>query len=69
LLAITFDLSVLEFYFNHPRYICQNDDISGSISVSDEYYETSEMKSSDQFSFQTFGFAFTNDKKGVWLCI
>ena len=54
LMAITFDLSVLEPYFNDPRYTYHNDDITGGISVSDEYYESPEMKSSDQFIVQSF---------------
>lgn len=35
-----FDLSVLEFYRNDPRYIYENDDIRGWISISDEYFES-----------------------------
>lgn len=55
---LVFDLEVLELYFNNPQYLCQNDDVTGSISVSDEYFESPEMRSSDQVILQTFGFAF-----------
>lgn len=54
----SFDLSVLEFYRNDPRYYYTNDDIQGSISVSDEYFESEEMPESDQVLLQTFGFSY-----------
>ena len=53
-----FDLSVLEFYRNDPRYFYNNDDINGSISISDEYYKTHKMQERDQVLLQTFGFAY-----------
>lgn len=54
----SFDLSVLEFYRNDPRYYYTNDDIQGSVSVSDEYFESPEMPESDQVLLQTFGFSY-----------
>ncbi len=51
-----FDLSVLESYRNDPRYTYSIDDIQGYISVSDEYYQSSQMKSSDKIVLQSFGF-------------
>lgn len=53
-----FDLSVLEFYRNDPRYMYVNDDISGSISISDEYFESGEVPESDEILLQTFGFCY-----------
>lgn len=54
----SFDLSVLEFYRNDPRYYYRSNDISGSIGVRDRYYESSEMPTSDQVLLQTFGFSY-----------
>lgn len=56
-----FDLSILEFYRNDPRYYYQNDDIRGNISIHDEYYETEQMAESDQILLQTFGFCYDDD--------
>jgi len=55
----SFDLSVLEFYRNDPRFIYQNDDISGFISISDQHHEDS-LKS-DRIVMQTFGFCYDNE--------
>lgn len=55
---LAFDLSVLEIYRNDPRYYYTNDDISGTISVSDEYFESEEMPASDQVLLEHFGFAY-----------
>lgn len=54
----SFDLSVLEFYRNDPRYSYTNNDITGSICVSDEYFESGKMPSSDQVLLQHFGFSY-----------
>lgn len=56
-----FDLSILEFYRNDPRYYYNNDDINGSISVRDEYYESNKMHERDQVLLQTFGFAYDEE--------
>lgn len=57
---VSFDLIVLEFYRNDPRYYYEHDDISGSISVHSEYYESDTMASSDQVLLQTFGFSYNS---------
>lgn len=54
----SFDLSILEFYRNDPRYSYSNDDINGSISVRSEYYESEQMHERDQVLLDTFGFAY-----------
>jgi hypothetical protein len=54
----SFDLRVLEDYRNDPRYSYTTDDIQGSISVSDKYYESNEMHPSDQVLLQSFGFSY-----------
>ncbi len=53
-----FDLSVLEFYRNDPRYDYWHDDISGKIGIVDHYYESGSMSERDQVFLQTFGFAY-----------
>ena len=56
-----FDLSVLEYYRNDPRYSYRTDWISGSISIRDEYFESDAMPEHDQVLLQTFGFAYDED--------
>lgn len=53
-----FDLSVLEYYRNDPRYYYLNDDISGQICISDEFLQSEGMDESDKVLLQTFGFAY-----------
>lgn len=52
----TFDLSVLEFYRNDPRYYYENDDIRGQI-----FYEDDEMPDRDKSFLQTFGFSYDEE--------
>jgi len=56
-----FDVSVLEFYRNDPRYHYDNNDISGWISVHDEYFESDKMAESDQALLESFGFCYTEE--------
>jgi len=55
----SFDLSVLEFYRNDPRYDYSTDDIHGSISIQSAHLEVT--KESDSVFLQTFGFCFDDD--------
>lgn len=57
----TFDLSVLEYYRNDPRYSYETDFIHGSISITDEYFESESVPEHDQILLQTFGFAYDDD--------
>jgi len=57
----TFDLSVLEFYRNDPRYRYTNDDIRGQVGMRDDYYGSSEIPEKDQVYLKTFGFAYDED--------
>lgn len=61
LLYESFDLSVLEFYRNDPRYYYTNNDISGSIGVRNEYFESEKMPPSDQVVLQSFGFSYDSE--------
>jgi hypothetical protein len=60
-----FDLSILESYRNDPRYYYRSDDTSGSISVTDEYYESEHMRDVDQVLLETFGYGFDPDMRRV----
>lgn len=53
-----FDLSVLEFYRNDPRYHYTNDEIRGYISISSQFYESPAMPDSDQILLNSFGFCY-----------
>lgn len=58
-----FDLSVLEFYRNDPRYHYETDDIRGWISIRDAYGDPSKTHERDQVHLQTFGFGYDDDMK------
>ena len=65
-LSGSFDLSVLEFYRNEPRYIYENDDIRGHI-----YYDSDDLHDGDKILLQTFGFSYDesfNRAVAVFLC-
>lgn len=49
----SFDLSVLEFYRNDPRYNYENDDVRGKIC-----YNSDGLQDSDRIFMQTFGFSY-----------
>lgn len=53
-----FELSVLERYRNDPRYLYQNDDISGMFSIHNGFFGPNGAPERDQVSMQTFGFCF-----------
>ncbi len=52
----SFDLSVLEYYRNDPRYSYQNDDVRGKIC-----YNSEGLRRSDRIFLQTFGFSYDED--------
>ncbi|PWU35910.1 AAA family ATPase [Pseudomonas aeruginosa] len=56
-----FDLSVLEFYKNDPRYHYSTDFIHGQISITDEYFESDSVPDHDQVILQTFGFGYDDN--------
>lgn len=58
---VSFDLSVLEFYRNDPRYLYENNDIQGHI-----YYNDEKLSESDKVLLETYGFAYDKDfNRGV----
>ena len=54
----TFDLAVLEYYRNDPRYLYETDFIHGSIRIKNEYFESNSMPDHDQILLSTFGFGY-----------
>ena len=52
-----FELSILEYYRNDPRYYYNNDDIRGHISA----HDTEGMAERDQVFLQTFGFCYDSN--------
>jgi len=57
----SFDLSVLEFYRNDPRYRYDNDDVRGSISAIYDEDNPDAMPEKDQVLLNTFGFSYDDD--------
>lgn len=57
----TFDLSILEYYRNDPRYYYSTNFIHGKIGIEDEYYDSGAIAQSDQVILKTFGFAYDDD--------
>lgn len=67
----SFDLAVLEVYRNDPRYLYDNDDVNGHISIRDEHYGSGQMPASDRVLLQSFGFSYDADYNravAVYLC-
>lgn len=54
----SFDLSILEFYRNDPRYYYRTDGITGWISVKDHFYNSDQMPKSDKVILESFGFSY-----------
>ncbi|MCK4822055.1 AAA family ATPase, partial [bacterium] len=52
----SFDLSVLEFYRNDPRYSYENDDVRGKIC-----HNSDGLQGSDRIFLQTFGFSYDDN--------
>lgn len=53
-----FELRVLEHYRNDPRYTYDTDDIQGSISIRDSFYQSSDVAEKDKVLLQQFGFGY-----------
>lgn len=60
-----FDLSVLDYYFNDPRYFILNFDYHGSICIKDEFYFDDDTQERDKISLETFGLGFNEDGEKV----
>lgn len=60
LVFYAFDLAVLEFYRNDPRYRYDHNDISGRIGVTDQYFRGRGMEPRDKVLLEAFGFAYND---------
>ncbi len=56
-----FDLRVLEFYRNDPRYHYKCTDVGGMIFLHDSQYESDSTNPSDKICLKTFGFAYDDE--------
>lgn len=56
-----FELNVLEFYRNDPRYRYTNDDVRGQIYLKDENISAADMDERDRIFLNTFGFCYDED--------
>jgi len=56
-----FDLSILEFYRNDPRYNYSNDDVCGHIYISSEAFKSETLAESDRVFLNSFGFCYDED--------
>jgi hypothetical protein len=57
----SFDISILEYYRNDPRYYYENNAIGGRISIVDEHYSSNNMSDQDKVHLQTFGFCYDDN--------
>ena len=64
----SFDLSILEFYRNDPRYNYQYDDIHGFICIKSEYSESASLPESDQILLESFGFSI-DDESNIYVAV
>ncbi len=58
--AYFFDITVLESYYQDPRYLITNHEYRGSISITNKYYESEEMPEKDKIVLEHFGIGYTN---------
>jgi hypothetical protein len=58
---VFFDLELLEFYRNDPRYYYECNDIGGRICIEDEHYESENMEEKDKVLLKAFGLAYDED--------
>ncbi len=57
----SFDLSVLEFYRNDPRYYYNVDDVHGKIYLQDKHAKGNQIQDKDDVYLETFGFSYGED--------
>lgn len=65
-----FDLRILEFYRSDPRFTFWVNDVSGSIGIKDEFYESDATLARDKTFIRAFGFAFDHSfRRTVGACV
>jgi hypothetical protein len=57
-----FELGVMERYVNDPRYTVHFADYMGTMSITDEYFASSDFPGRDKVSLQTFGLGLTPER-------
>lgn len=67
LTPLFFNLSVLDRYFNDPRYIFDFEDNHGSISVREKHHVSGDIEERDNVFLQTFGTGYDQDMNRVVL--
>ncbi len=62
---LPFDLSVLEFYRNDPRYYYRNDDVTGSICIRDDsaIFQNEPNDVGDSVLLEQFGFCYEGSER------
>jgi hypothetical protein len=65
LTPIFFDLDTLDRYYRDPRYHFDFHDFAGSISISTEHYESSDVAERDKILLQTFGIGYDSNRNRV----
>jgi hypothetical protein len=59
--VVFFQLELLEYYRNDPRYSYNCNDIGGRICISDEHYESDDVEEKDKVLIKAFGLAYDDD--------
>jgi hypothetical protein len=65
LVPFFFELPVLERYFRDPRYSCWFGDSEGTISISNDAYQSEKTIERDKISIQSFGIGYTSNRERV----
>lgn len=65
LTPVFFELQVLERYYRDPRYHFDFCDLSGSISISTQHYETTQTAQRDKVLLQMFGIGYDEKRNRV----
>lgn len=61
----SFNLRILEFYRNDPRYIYETDDVSGHISI----HKERTLSKPDEILLESFGFSFDKNIKNRYVAV
>lgn len=65
LTPVYFDFEVLDRYYRDPRYRFDFHDFGGTIGITTEHYESSDMADRDKVLLQTFGIAYNANRDRV----
>ncbi len=65
LTPVFFDLEVLDKYYRDPRYNFDFYDFAGSISITSEHYDSSDIAERDKILLQSFGIGYDSKRNRV----